>query len=78
MYTKGEWKASKSVLGDWAIISGDALICREVRHFNAQLISKAPQLYEIVKYAFLCITEPETHKLEAIKDAMELILAEGK
>jgi len=42
---------------------------------NAHLIAEAPQLCEIVKYALLCITQPNSHKLEAIKDAMELAIA---
>ena len=48
-YTKGNWKASKSPMGDWIISTEDTLICREVRHFNAHLIAAAPEMYEALK-----------------------------
>lgn len=49
-YTKGEWKNYQSMDGD-RIIYADKddgtteLICREVRHYNMNLIAAAPDMY---------------------------------
>jgi len=51
-FTKGEWEAKKSPMGDWVIFKdGDCveLICREVRHFNVSIIKTAPIMYEALK-----------------------------
>ena len=54
-YTKGEWEANKSPMGDWVISTEDTLICRGARHFNANLIAAAPDLYEVGCEALNCI-----------------------
>ena len=49
MHTPGPWKYNKSTLGgDWVISTADhtTLIAREVRHFNAPLITAAPEFLE--------------------------------
>lgn len=48
-YTKGEWKAGKSPLGDWFISNGDTLIARYIRHYDARLIALAPVFYEALE-----------------------------
>ncbi len=51
-YTKGEWKANKNWMGTYTIHTDDAHIADVDRHFNAQLIASAPDLYEALKYAY--------------------------
>ena len=51
-YTKGEWKVSKSALGEWYISTDGTLIASQVRHFNARLIAAAPDMYEALKWAY--------------------------
>ena len=50
-YTKGDWRAFKSLAGGWIIATENELIVREARHYNAHLIASAPELYEACKLA---------------------------
>jgi len=82
-YTKGEWKAMKSPMGDWIICSPDELICREARHYNANLIAAAPDMYEalIQWLVYLDTTYPKNmiekkHAYNLMEKA--LAKAEGK
>mgnify|MGYP001600193123 CR=1 FL=1 len=40
-FTKGEWTASKSGVGDWTIATKSILIAHVLQHFNAHLIVAA-------------------------------------
>lgn len=48
-FTKGEWKVTKSPFGDWVIATEDTLICREVRHFNTNLIAASPRMARLLE-----------------------------
>lgn len=50
-YTKGEWKVRMSATGERQIYVNEnnempEIICRDVRHYNMNLISAAPDMYE--------------------------------
>ena len=61
-YTQGEWKATKSALGDWVISTKDTIIASEIRHFNAYLIASAPELYEACKLALDVMVAVDTER----------------
>ena len=48
-YTKGQWKAHKNALGTWSISTELEPIGQIDRHFNAQLIAAATDMYEALK-----------------------------
>ena len=50
-FTKGKWKAKKNALGTWTISTDYEYIGQIDRHFNAQLIASAPDLYEALNDA---------------------------
>lgn len=66
-YTKGEWKARKSPTGDWIICSPDELICREARHWNAQLIASAPHMCGQLKTGVKALNEARKIIVEVAK-----------
>jgi len=52
-YTKGEWKDTLSATGERVIFVDTEgvieIICRDVRHWNRQIIKAAPDMYESLK-----------------------------
>ena len=75
MYTKGNWKAHKNILGTWTIATDLAHIADVDRHFNAQLIASAPDLYEALGMAMRVlrdndIDESMAGEFEILTDAL--------
>lgn len=76
-YTKGEWKTYKNALGQWAISTDTEPIAQVERHYNAQLIASAPDLYEACKLALHYIGTSQDKKARVIVE-QALAKAEGK
>ena len=62
-YTKGEWKIAELHGGERNILAVDEagypieIICRDVRHYNMNLIKASPDMYEALKEADIVICE---------------------
>jgi len=84
-YTKGEWKSKMDATGERIILVDNdehlEVICREVRHYNMNLISAAPDMYEALKALVdhFRTNDENYFKSEPCTEAIAgLVKAEGK
>lgn len=80
-YTKGEWKTYKNALGQWAVSTDNEPIAQVGRHYNAQLIAAAPDLYEALRTIVEALHANEIARAVRVAESngvSELAKAEGK
>ena len=83
-YTKGEWKSKMDATGERIILVDNdehlEVICRGVRHYNMNLISAAPDMYEALKKLRIqYLFEGQTAESPLTKEVEKaLAKAEGK